>query len=441
MPFAPWCTPCQASSSGARDEACEIDRQAGMHGRPSTREDVVSPLPATRGDPRARTGVAMRLSRAERSLLSDWWFTVDRLLLAALLVIIGIGLLLSLAASPSIALKRGLPAFYFTERHVVFALASAAVLFTVSLASPRTVRRLALAVFVVACLLMLAVVMTGAEIKGARRWLQLAGYSLQPSEFAKPAFVVLSAWLLGEAERRPDMPAAAMANLLYLLFAALLLVQPDVGQTLLISLVAFSLLLLAGRPLRWFLACAAALPAVLFAARAKFAYVRLRLDHFLNPALGDGFQTDRALQSFAEGGLFGKGPGEGTIKGVLPDAHTDFIFAVIGEEYGVLACLLVVALFALVALRALARCSDAPTPFARLAAAGLTLLFTLQAMINMAVNVGLLPAKGMTLPFISSGGSSMLAVGLGVGMLLAVTRRLPKEARFARPAFTADPPA
>jgi cell division protein FtsW len=283
------------------------------------------------------------------------------------------------------------------------------------------------------------VLLVGAEINGARRWLHVAGYSLQPSEFAKPAFVVLLAFLLVESRRRPDMPAAAMAVLLYLVFATLLVLQPDIGQMLLVSLVCCAMFLLSGLPLRWFLGFAAALPAAVLAAYMSFGYVRWRIDRFLHPTVGDSFQTDRALQSFIEGGLFGKGPGEGTVKTVLPDAHTDFIFAVVAEEYGVLACLVIVGLFALVAMRVFSRQLDEPDAFARLAGAGLTLLFVLQAVINIAVNVGLVPAKGMTLPFISSGGSSMLAVGLGVGMLLAVTRRWSAPARVKKPGFVTRP--
>jgi cell division protein FtsW len=267
----------------------------------------------------------------------------------------------------------------------------------------------------------------------------MGGYSVQPSEFAKPAFVVLSAWLLAEGERRPDMPAMPMAVSLYLAFACLLALQPDVGQALLASLVWAALFLLAGRPLRWFFMLAAGLAAGLLAAYMSLGYVRWRIDRFLHPTVGDSFQTDRALQSFIEGGFFGKGPGEGTIKTVLPDAHTDFIFAVIGEEYGMLACLVILALFVLVAVRVFLRHVDQSGGFAALASAGLTLLFVLQAIINMAVNVGLVPAKGMTLPFISSGGSSMLAVGLTMGMLLAVTRRQPDPARVKKPEFVSRP--
>jgi cell division protein FtsW len=235
------------------------------------------------------------------------------------------------------------------------------------------------------------------------------------------------------------MPAMTLAVALYLALAGLLVLQPDIGQMLLVSLVWCALFVLAGRPLRLLLMMAVGLTGVLVAAYMNLGYVRLRVARFLHPTAGDSFQTDRALQSFVEGGFFGKGPGEGTVKTVLPDAHTDFIFAVIAEEYGVLACVVILALFGLVAVRVFARHVGRADAFAPLAAAGLVLLFVLQAIINMAVNVGLLPAKGMTLPFISSGGSSMLAVGLTMGMLLAVTRRRPDPEHVRKPGYASRP--
>jgi cell division protein FtsW len=381
----------------------------------------------------------MTLSRSEQSRLAEWWFTVDRVLLATVLVIAGTGLLLSLAASPAIALKRGLPTFYFVERHFLFAAVGLATMFGVSLLTPAQVRRLALTILCLSFGLMLVVLLSGLEINGARRWLHVGGYTVQPSEFAKPAFVVLSAWLFAEADRRPDMPATSAAVAIYLLFAALLVLQPDLGQTLLVSLVWCALFFLANRPLKWFTLLLAALGCALVAAYFTFGHVRWRIDRFLNPALGDSFQTDRALRSFGEGGLFGKGPGEGTVKTALPDAHTDFIFAVIAEEYGVLACLVILGLFALLASRVLLRQRREPDAFARLAATGLALLIVLQAIINMSVNVGLAPAKGITLPFISSGGSSMLGIGLAIGMLLAVNRRRADPAYVDTPHFVPKP--
>jgi cell division protein FtsW len=364
----------------------------------------------------------MRLQRTDKSRFADWCFTVDAVLLATVLVMIAAGLFLSLAASPAVAIRRGFATYHFVEKQLLFAALGLVVMLVVSFLSPAGVRRLALAVLLPALALLVLVLIAGHEVNGARRWLSIAGQSLQPSEVAKPAFVVLSAWLLAEARRRPDMPAAVLAVALFVLFAGLLAAEPDVGQALLVSLVWCALLLLAGTPLRVVVAAAAVLGGAFAALALRLGYVEARIGRFLH-AGGDSFQTDRALQSFLEGGMFGKGPGEGTIKVSLPDAHTDFIFAVIGEEYGALACLIVLALFALLLLRVFARVRTCRDPFTRLAAAGLVLLPVLEALINMGVNVGLIPAKGITLPFISSGGSSLLGACLGVGLLLALTRQ------------------
>ena len=381
----------------------------------------------------------MTLSRAEKSIVTDWWFTVDRLLLATILTIAGAGVVLSLAASPAMAIKRGLPTYYFVERQLVFIALAVAVLLGLSLLSPERIRRVALALLATCLVLLIAVLIGGAEINGARRWVHIGGYSLQPSELAKPAFVVLCAWLLAQSRRRPDMPALPMAFGLYLLLAGLLALQPDVGQALLVSVVWCTLFFLAGGRLTWFLALLGMVGAAFWATYSTVSYVRLRVDRFLTPGAGESYQAVRARQSFIEGGLFGRGPGEGTIKAVLPDAHNDFIFAVIAEEYGVLACLVLLGLFALVVVRAFARQMSEGDDFLRLASMGLALLFGLQAIINMAVNTGLLPTKGMTLPFISIGGSSTLGVGVGLGMLLALTRRRADLAHMKKPAFVPMP--
>ena len=377
----------------------------------------------------------MTLSRAEKSLLTDWWFTVDRMLLATILTIAGAGVVLSLAASPAIAIKRGLPTYHFVERQLVFIALGLVVMLGLSLLSPARIRRVALVLFAACIVLLIGVLIGGAEINGARRWVHLGGYSLQPSELAKPAFVVLCAWFLAEDRRRPDMPGLPVAFGLYLLLAGLLALQPDVGQALLVSVIWCALLFLAGGRVSWLLALVATLAAAFWTVYSTVGYVRLRVDRFLSPGAGDSYQAGRARQSFVEGGLFGRGPGEGTIKAMLPDAHNDFIFAVIAEEYGVLACLVLLGLFALVVVRVFARQMGQGDDFLRLGAMGLALLFGLQAIINMAVNTGLLPTKGMTLPFISIGGSSTLAVGLGLGMLLALTRRRADLAHMKKPAF------
>jgi cell division protein FtsW len=380
----------------------------------------------------------MRISRADRSQLAAWWFTVDHVLLYAILAIVAAGVVLSLAASPAVAIKKGLPDFYFVERHIVFAAAGMMLGIAVSLLSPLGVRRLALVVYMVALAGLVAVHLAGIEHNGARRWLSIAGHSIQPSEFIKPALIVLSAWFFAEARERPDMPALPLAIASFGIVALLLVAQPDVGQTLLLSLVWAALFFVSGQPLKRASLIAVVGAAAIYAAYRTFPHVAIRVDRFFNPVAGDHSQLDRAISSFAEGGFFGRGPGEGTIKTALPDAHTDFIFAVVAEEYGAIACLALLALFAFVVLRALSAAAREPEAATRLAIIGLALLFGFQALINMGVNVGLLPAKGMTLPFISAGGSSMLAVSLTLGMLLALTRTRPAALRLKKPRLVAD---
>ena len=379
----------------------------------------------------------MSVSRADKSRYAAWWFTVDHVLLSALAILMILGLVLSLAASPAVAMKKGFATYYFVKRHVVFLSAGAVIMLAVSFFSPQGVRRLALALLVVMMALMALVLLTSTEINGAKRWLSIAGHSFQPSEFAKPGFIVIMAWLFGEAATRRDMPALPMAIGLWALFAGLLVSEPDVGQTVLVSATAGILYLMAGLPLIGALALMLTGGAGLWLAYQNFGHVQSRLDRFFSGLPLENFQVDRAMQSFAEGGLFGRGPGEGTIKSILPDAHTDFIFAVVAEEYGVIACLVLVALFAFVVLRALIRATEEPQTADRLAIQGLAIVFGLQALINMGVNVGLLPPKGMTLPFISAGGSSMLALSLTAGMLLALTRRRPDAARLKKPRLMA----
>ena len=374
----------------------------------------------------------MKFSRDDKSRLAEWWFTVDHVLLYAILVIIAAGVVLSLAASPAVALKKGLAQYYFVERHVVFSLAGIVVILAVSLLDPATIRRLALLVLAVSLVGLVAVFFVGEEINGARRWLSIEGHSLQPSEFAKPAFVVVSAWLLAEARRRPDMPALPLAIALFAVFAGLLVVQPDVGQTMLATVVWTSMLFVSGLALTGAALLVIAGAAGLYGAYLYFPHVAYRIDRFVSPQPSEFSQSERALRSFIEGGFLGRGPGEGTIKTSLPDAHTDYIFAVVGEEFGVLACLALVALFAFVVVRALRHAESEPDAATRLGIVGLALIFGFQALINMGVNVGLLPAKGMTLPFLSAGGSSTLAISLTLGMLLALTRRRPDAERLRK---------
>jgi cell division protein FtsW len=371
------------------------------------------------------------VSRAQRTPIGEWWWTVDRLMLAAIGALMLAGVVLSLAASPPVAGRLGLEPFYFVNRHILFLFPTVAILLAVSFLNPRQIRRLAVVVFAVSLITVAATPIFGVEIKGARRWLVLLGVNIQPSEFLKPAFVILVAWLFGESAKRPDMPANAISLALLLAVIALLVVQPDFGQTMLLVLVWSALFFMAGMRLIWVFGLAGVAGIGLLIAYSTVPHVARRIQRFLDPGSGDTFNIDIATESFMRGGWFGKGPGEGTVKRLLPESHTDFVFAVAAEEFGIALCLALVALFSFIVIRALIRAMRNDDPFTRFAAAGLTILFATQSAINMAVNLHLMPAKGMTLPFISYGGSSMLSMAYAMGMLLALTREQPRAAMLA----------
>ena len=378
-------------------------------------------------------------SRAQPTPLSEWWRTIDRLTLAALGALMLGGIVLCLAASPPVAARLGLDPFHFVNRQVLFLIPAAAVLIATSFLSPREIRKLALIVFFVSLVLVAATPYFGAEIKGARRWLVILGMNIQPSEFLKPAFVILIAWLFGESGKRPDMPANAVALVLLVVVVALLVLQPDFGQTMLVTLVWSALFYMAGMRLIWMLGLGVTATAGLITAFYTVPHVAQRINRFLDPASGDTFNIDIATESFVRGGWFGRGPGEGTIKRILPEGHTDFVFAVAAEEFGVVLCLILVALFAFIVIRALGKAMRNEDPFIRFAAAGLAILFGLQSAINMAVNLHLMPAKGMTLPFISYGGSSLISLAYGMGMLIALTRERPQARLAGEVVFAGSP--
>jgi cell division protein FtsW len=281
-------------------------------------------------------------------------------------------------------------------------------------------------VFAVSVVLIVATLLIGPEVKGSRRWITLIGINIQASESAKPAFVVLAAWLFAESARRPEMPATSMALTLLLTLVSLLVMEPDFGQTMLILMVWGALFFIAGMRMIWVLGLAGAASAGLFTAYLFVPHVAGRIKRFMNPASGDTFQVDTAMEAFSNGGWFGLGPGEGIAKRSLPDSHTDFVFAVAAEEFGIILCLALLALFAFIVIRALARAYSTEDMFSRFVASGLAILFGVQAAINMSVNLQLIPAKGMTLPFISYGGSSIVSLAYGVGMMLALTRHRPR---------------
>ncbi len=361
-------------------------------------------------------------SRVDTSVVGRWWWTVDRGILLAIALLITIGTILGLAASPAVANRLGLDSHHFVQRQIIYLFPAIAIMLGVSLLAPVSVRRLAAVMFLVLVPMMVLTLIVGAEIKGSRRWLRIASLTLQPSEFLKPAFIVVSAWMLAEGRSNLNFPGIRISAVLYGTVIGLLLLQPDFGQTALISVVWLVQLFIAGMP--WFWVWAGGLSVMMggFVAYSMVGHVASRINRFFDPASGDTYQIDTALNAFHTGGLFGRGPGEGVVKQVLPDAHTDFIFAVAGEEFGLFVCLFIAALFAFVVLRGISRLMRESNLFIVLAASGLLVMFGLQAMINIGVNLNLLPSKGMTLPFISYGGSSLLALAIAMGMVLAMTR-------------------
>jgi cell division protein FtsW len=363
------------------------------------------------------------IARTDRSVLGRWWWTVDRWTVGAILLIVLIGSLLILAASPAVAERIGVDSFYFVRRQFLILPIAVAVMIGVSMLSPQQVRRLATIGLAGTIVLLALVPVIGTEIKGAVRWISIGGFSLQPSEFAKPFMAVVTAWMFAEWRRDPGFPGHFIAIGLYGLLVALLLSQPDFGMTVMITAIWFGQFFLAGLPMI-FVGGLAGLGAVgAVGAYLVFPHVASRVHRFLDPASGDTYQVDRSLEAFVNGGLLGTGPGEGTVKAYLPDAHADFIFSVAGEEFGGLACLLIITLYAFVVLRGYAKLLSETSLFVLIAAAGLLTQIALQALIHMASAVNLMPAKGMTLPFISYGGSSLIALAFAMGMALALTRR------------------
>ena len=364
-------------------------------------------------------------SRADRSPLGIWWWTVDRWLLGATLALIALGVLLSFGSSPAAAQRLDIPfPFHFAVRQSIYAACGLAIVVGVSLLSPRGVRRAAFFIYLLAILTMAALLFMGHAAKGATRWIEVAGFTLQPSEFMKPALIVLVAWMFAESQKGRGVPGVSIAFALYAVAVALLLVEPDVGQTVLITIAFGAAFWMAGVPMSWVMGLGATAAAGLGATYFLFHHVASRVDMFFgHDRTLDVRQVERAGQAIAAGGLFGRGPGEGIMKREVPDMHTDFIYSASAEEYGLWFSLILIALFTFVAVRGLFKSMRLADPFEQVAASGLFVLVAMQAFINIAVNLDLTPTKGMTLPFISYGGSSMLASALTMGMALALTRR------------------
>lgn len=362
-------------------------------------------------------------SRLSKSRIANWWWTVDKVTLSLVLILIFIGAFLVFSASPSVARRIGYADYHFIKRQIVFILVSLVIIVALSMQRLKTIRRIAIIGYVLTLCLMALTLFMGYETKGASRWIRILGFSLQPSEFIKPTFVVVSAWLLDGSKKFEEFPGGILSAGLFALTAGMLLMQPDVGMTIVVSFIWGFQLFLAGLPLLLVAVLGLLAVAGVVGAYFTFDHVHNRVQQFLASGNDLGYQVKKSLDAFSSGNLLGRGPGEGVVKLNLPDAHTDFIFAVAGEEFGVWLCLIIVAIFAVIVIRSLLLSLKDNNLFIVYASAGLAASFGLQGIINMASTLHLMPTKGMTLPFISYGGSSLFASAIGIGMLLAITRR------------------
>ncbi|MBR1734030.1 MAG: putative lipid II flippase FtsW [Alphaproteobacteria bacterium] len=362
-------------------------------------------------------------SRTDDSLIGSWWWTIDRVLLFSFLGLIFIGILMAAAATPMVANRIGIEEFYFLKRHLMYIIPSVLTIFFVSTMEVEYLKKFSIALFTIAMFLTFMTFFFGSEIKGAKRWISIGGFSIQPSEFAKPALAIITAWLLSEQKNYPKFRGKLLSAILYFSFVFLLVLQPDVGMILLTTAVWLGQLFVNGFPIIYAIGLGLSGVGALILAYFFLPHVTARIDKFLNPAIGDHYQIDRSLEAFANGGLFGMGPGEGIVKKHLPDAHADFVFAVLGEEFGFFICAFVVILIAFIVVYGMLKALKESDLFTILSSVGLLSQFGLQAFVNIASALLLIPTKGMTLPFISYGGSSMIAASITAGMILALVKK------------------
>ncbi|HET9147705.1 MAG TPA: FtsW/RodA/SpoVE family cell cycle protein [Acetobacteraceae bacterium] len=363
------------------------------------------------------------LSRADTSVVGRWWWSVDRVMLIALAMLVGVGYILALAATPATNLSLADPRTMVMIKQILYLAAGGVIMLGVSLLTLRQVKLTALAVGIVFLLLTAFTLVHGVTIDGGQRWISLPGFTIQPGEFLKPALIIATAWLLAERRRTPGFPGMIIALGLNGLVMLILRLQPDIGSMGLVGMAFFVQLFLDGLDMVWVMIGLASFVAAFFAAFELIAHVHMRVMLYLHPTTKNAYQAITALSAFANGGIWGRGPGEGQVKHFLPDARADFVFAVAGEEFGMIVCLGIILLFVAIVLRGLTRVLRETDLFVALAAGGLVASFGLQAFINMASSLSLIPTKGMTLPFISYGGSAVLAISLHMGFLLALTRK------------------
>jgi len=367
--------------------------------------------------------MARLFSRVDQSKIADWWWTIDRGLLFCALILIVTGIVMVAAASPPVAERIGIGQFYFLKRHIIVLVPSLAIMIAISFLSPRNIWRLASLIFIGSLFMMVVVLVAGDEVKGAKRWIRIMGFSLQPSEFTKMSFAVVGAWVMYLKKEKLNFPGYWVLAGLYGLVVLLMMMQPDFGMTVVTSVIFGTHIFLAGCPI-WvvFGLTGAAFGGVIFS-YFMFSHIRSRIDRFLNPDSGDTYQIEKSLEAFKEGGLFGTGPGQGTVKLSIPDAHADFIFSVAGEEFGLIFLLPFIGLFLYMILRGLNKIMREDDVFIVLTVSGILVMFAMQAFVHMGSSLGILPSKGMTLPFISYGGSSLLSSAIAMGIVLGLTRR------------------
>ncbi|WPX98273.1 Lipid II flippase FtsW [Candidatus Megaera polyxenophila] len=358
----------------------------------------------------------------KNSFIKRWWKVIDQQTIIAIVILLAFSLMLVTTASPAVANRIGLTDNYFSSRHLVFLALAVIIILTFSLLDKKWIRRLAILGFLGSLVMLVLVKFYGFEVKGATRWINIGGFSYQPSEFMKPFFAVVTGWILS-LHYHEDFPSFKVCFMIFLCVAALLIIQPDFGMLVMVSAVFGIQLFVAGLPIIWLFIAIFASVFGSIGAYLLLPHVASRINRFLDPVNSENYQVTRSLEAFESGGLYGKGPGEGSVKQFLPDSHTDFIFAVAGEEFGAVICLMIIITFAYIVIRILANLLHEDDKFIQIAAIGIISQFGLQAVINMGVSLNLLPTKGMTLPFISYGGSSTLAISIGMGMLLGLTKR------------------
>ena len=362
----------------------------------------------------------MLISRSDNSNIALWWWTIDRFLLTLFSILIIVGIFLVMASSQHLAQSFNIFSHYFTLRHILFVIISLPIIFLFSLLNEKQTKAISIIGLIITIFLLLIILINGNEIKGAKRWIYFSGFSFQPSELCKPFYVIVNAWFLTLWIEGKNFPGWAWSIVSLILISSLLLIQPDVGMTIVIILTWCFQLFITGIPLIIIICLTLAVPLFVILTYHNFDHVKIRIDGFLE---GTTYQVTKSLQSFEFGGFWGTGPGEGFYKKFLPDAHSDFVFAVAAEEYGILICLIIILIYSLVVYRAFSLSFINKSLFFIIAVSGLAFQFGIQTLIHMGSNTNLIPTKGMTLPFLSYGGSSMISSAITVGILLSLTRK------------------